>query len=434
MPPSVICALPPPMRWLMTGRAEDLVVEDDGHAALHVATGELLEVRRAGALELDGDHRAVRLLVVELHHRGVDVVTGNVGRVDEVVRRVAGLVALVATIADDEHVVVRDGERAEEGFERRAAGLAVADEAVAPALDACREHGVRREPRGGFVHDLELEARGAADDAPDVVEGGFVRAGDLDDDVAITTAHGGFTKTERVDASLDGLHGLRDGGGLQLSELRVAVRHEDVEVALATRGVEAEVVVVLAHPVAVDLRGVRCVAEDEADRARADLADRHALRERGELLGGRVLELGVREDTKRDADLAEDSLRDAVALFLDVAVDLDLVHQAETATDVETRAYAAAKGVTDPLRGTGALGEDAAGLSGRAEARPERQPREHDRRNDDRESKVPIPIHQPLARLTWCSGRRSCRRPSLRFHPSMPRAPDRLPGCVHEGC
>src|SRR5690606_9059766 len=159
---------------------------------------------------------------------------------------------------------------------------------------------------------------------------------------------------------------------------------------LAARGIEAELVVVLAQPVAIDLRRVCGVAEDEADGARPDLAHLHAFAEARELLLGRIVALGVREDTQRDADLAEDALGDAVALLLHVAVDLDLVHEAQTAANVEAGADAALEGLAHPRR-RGVL------RPSRADARPEREARHHDGGDDHAESKIPVPIHQALA-------------------------------------
>ena len=195
-----------------------------------------------------------------------------------------------------------------------------------------------------------------------------------------------------VDAVGDRAHGLLDRGLPELFEAILPHRHVDDQA--VGRGA-AQVVEVIAEPLVVEAIPVRLVGEGDANASAPDALDGHALLHLGELVAAGRVDVVVIQDAEQHAELTDHLLRIAVATVANVFVDLDLVHQAEAALDVQTGVDATGEDVPNPLRGR--CGEVFAVVGEAVEARPEREPSGRDSEEDDRETEIPGTIHRRVA-------------------------------------
>jgi hypothetical protein len=202
-------------------------------------------------------------------------------------------------------------------------------------LDALRDVGQLVDEPGLVIDDLELQARRLADDVADLLERRLIGAGDLDDDVGALCRDGRLAQAERVDAVTDGLARLLHGGLADLVEEVGA----DVELHGAAAALHLAEIAVTSDELVVELGRLGRVLEGEHDPALTDVLDRHALVGRRDLLARRRVVLG--DQAEQLSDLALQLIGAQVAAIANRLLDLDLVHQPQTALDVETRGDAA---------------------------------------------------------------------------------------------
>ncbi len=276
-----------PMRPSMTGRAVDLVVEEDGHLAADVVAGHPLGDRGALAVELERDLGPPGLLIPGLV--GVrQVLAGQRRPLVQVVRapvtvrrRFAVLVAPLDLLVPD-LVIGRQGQVAGQPGEELLQAVA----ALRPQVDVLvRLARVLLGPRLGndvdplplghgggdlahvlrtVVDDLELELRRAADDRLDALEVGRLQAGELDDDVGPLLDDRRLGDAELVDAAADRLDALAKRVVTHLLDLvGIQAQPHDARGRVAAHDVQRLAVVLEDRVVQLGLLGRRLERQDD---------------------------------------------------------------------------------------------------------------------------------------------------------------------------